>query len=95
MAFDDNARHGRSGYSEEIPGEGWAVVIHDDDFHEMREVACALKRVAGLSCDVAREIVWKACDKGWAVVTIATREEADAIVAALRSEQVSAALLPC
>jgi hypothetical protein len=94
MSLNDGFHAFRRGFQKEVPGEGWAVVIHDDDFLEMRQAIRAL-RTAGLGCEVAREVVWQACDRGWAIATITSREEADRIIVCLRNEQVQAELLPC
>lgn len=95
MAFLDDAGHPDHDRRREVPGEGWAIVLYDDDLLTLRHVLCALRRIAGLSHDAAVEVTWQASLKGRAVVTITSFAEADRIAAELVAEQLPVELLPC
>jgi len=69
-----------------ISGEGWAVVLYDDDVHEVKCVARALRRLAHLSMEQAIEATLKAERCGSAVVTITDEESARMLADELTAE---------
>lgn len=95
MAFLDDAGSPDQDRRREVPGEGWAIVLHDDDLLTLRQVLCALRRIAGLTHDAAVEVTWQASLRGRAIITITTFEEADRIAAELAGEKLPVELLPC
>ena len=73
-------------------GEGFGVVLFDDDVHEVKRVAATLMRVARMSMDQAMEATLKAENNGHAVITITTEERANEMVAQLLAAEMAAEL---
>jgi ATP-dependent Clp protease adapter protein ClpS len=94
MAFLEDADPNKE-RRREVPGEGWAIVLYNDDLLALRHVLCTLRRIVGLSCEAALEVSWQASLKGRAIVTITTYAEAEKIAEALADERLPVDLLPC
>lgn len=65
-------------------GEGWRVVLFDDDTHGMDEVAVQIVVAIGCDWPMAVEIMLRVHNHGRATVTIAAKTEADRVAAVLR-----------
>jgi len=61
------------------PGEGWRVILFNDDTHTMDEVTIQLMLALHCPAEVAVEIMLTAHRTGRATVTITTRPEAERI----------------
>jgi ATP-dependent Clp protease adapter protein ClpS len=69
---------------EEVAGEGYRVLLYNDEVHSMEEVALQLMKALECTLDVAAAIMLRAHNNGKAVVTIAARREADRVASVLR-----------
>lgn len=67
------------------PGEGWAVILYNDDVNEMMHVVRMIRKATGFSAERAFEIMMTAHTKGKAVVTITEKVEAERIASVLRT----------
>ena len=65
-------------------GEGYRVVLFNDDVHIFIEVQLQLMKALECSADHAEEITLRAHNTGRAVVTIASRSEAARVAGVLR-----------
>jgi ATP-dependent Clp protease adapter protein ClpS len=74
------------------PGEGWAVILHNDEVHSMAEVVLALHIATGFDVEQCFEIMERAHLQGKAVVTITGKEEAERIVSILLTFKLTATL---
>ncbi|MCX7717339.1 MAG: ATP-dependent Clp protease adaptor ClpS [Candidatus Sumerlaeaceae bacterium] len=70
---------------ENTPGEGWRVILYNDDFHTMDEVVDQLVLALDCSIDLAAVLMLRAHSTGRSIVAITTRQEADRIAIILRS----------
>lgn len=77
---------------ETAPGEGWAVILYDDDVHDMIEVTAAIHIATGFEPEQCWEIMMRAHSQGKAVVTITEKQEAEKIVSVLRTFKLTAEL---
>ncbi len=85
----------REGVSErQAPGEGWAVVLHNDDHNDMLHVAALIVRATGFSLERAWEIMMTAHTEGKAIVTITDKPKAEAIASVLESGGLTVDLKP-
>lgn len=66
------------------PGEGWRVILFNDDTHSMDEVALQLMLALDCPAEVAHHIMMTAHRTGRATAAITTRPEADRIAGVLR-----------
>jgi ATP-dependent Clp protease adapter protein ClpS len=78
-----------------VPGEGWAVVIYNNDSIEVKIMASQLIRHAGVALDQAIDTTLKAERNGSAIVTITTERHANEIVEQLLAADMHADLHPC
>jgi len=69
---------------EKVIGEGHRVVLFNDEFHTMEEVALQLMKALRCPRLQAEEIMFRAHARGHATVTITDREEAERIAGVLR-----------
>ena len=76
-------------------GEGWALVLDDDNSREARCVARALCSEVGLGIDQAMEVLFQAERHGSAIVTITSPERARRLHQALASRAFRVSLRPC
>ena len=67
-----------------FPGEGYRVVLFNDDFHTVDEVVGQLIKALACPLDVAVEIMLLAHTRGSAVVIIAEQATADRVAMILR-----------
>jgi ATP-dependent Clp protease adaptor protein ClpS len=67
-----------------LTGEGYRVLLFNDDVHSSQEVAMQLVKALTCTLDVAVEIMLRAHTTGKAVVTIASRREAERVAGVLR-----------
>jgi ATP-dependent Clp protease adapter protein ClpS len=67
-----------------LAGEGYRVLLFNDEVHSMEEVALQLMKALSCTLDVAAAIMLRAHTNGKAVVTITARREADRIAGILR-----------
>jgi ATP-dependent Clp protease adapter protein ClpS len=72
------------------PGEGWAVILFNDDNHDMMEVAVVLHLATGFDLQQCWDIMLAAHKNGKAVVTITEKQEAEKIVSVLRTAKLTA-----
>lgn len=68
----------------EFIGEGYRVVLYDDDFHTMEEVERQLIKALHCSKDIAEDIMLRAHHLGRATVMITDKDEAEQIAEVLR-----------
>lgn len=73
-------------------GEGWAVILFNDDVHDMVEVVVAIHLATGFGEPQCIEIMLTAHRAGKAVVTITEREEAEKIASVLRTHKLTVEL---
>lgn len=69
---------------EHVEGEGYRVVLFNDDVHVMDEVIWQLMKALGCPRLIATEIMLKAHHYGQATVIITSREEAERVAGILR-----------
>src|SRR5690606_1208091 len=69
---------------EHVEGEGYGVVLYNDDVHSIDEVIRQVMLAANCSLPVAEAVVMKAHNVGWAVVTVTDLEEANRVAGILR-----------
>jgi ATP-dependent Clp protease adapter protein ClpS len=69
---------------DELTGEGYRVLLYNDEVHSMDEVALQLVKALACTLDVAASIMLRAHRNGKAVVTITTRGEAERVAGVLR-----------
>ena len=79
---------------QQAPGEGWAVVLYNDDHNDMLYVAALLMTATGFSLERAWDIMMTAHTKGKAVVTIADKPEAERIASVLKTGGLTVELKP-
>jgi len=77
---------------EQAPGEGWAVVLFNDDHNEMLYVALLLRQATGFSLDQCRDIMMTAHTMGKAIVTVTEKPRAERIVSVLTTGGLTAKL---
>ncbi len=70
---------------QQAPGEGWAVILHNDDHNDMLYVAALIVKATGFSLERAWEIMMAAHTKGKSVVTITDKAEAEKISSVLKT----------
>jgi ATP-dependent Clp protease adapter protein ClpS len=68
----------------ELTGEGYRVLLYNDEVHSMDEVALQLVKALSCTLDIAAAIMLRAHRNGKAVVTITTRTEAERVADILR-----------
>jgi ATP-dependent Clp protease adapter protein ClpS len=66
------------------PGEGWRVVLYNDEDHFYEEVIAQVMLATQCSVDVAASVVDRAHHFGQATVTITDKEEAERVAKVLR-----------
>jgi ATP-dependent Clp protease adaptor protein ClpS len=64
-------------------GEGYKVILYDDDTHTMDEVVAQVMRAIGCSKERAEEIMFEAHSKGRAMVIAAHLERCEHVAAVL------------
>lgn len=67
-----------------VGGEGYRVLLFNDDFHSMEEVILQIMKATRCPLDVAEEIMLRAHNNGQAVVVITSQEEAERVASVLR-----------
>ena len=55
----------------------WRVILHNDNVTPMEYVMIILETIFFLSGELSEHVMWTAHTKGWAVVVIRPREEAE------------------
>jgi len=65
-------------------GEGYKVVLFNDEVHSVDQVVMQLLRALRCSVDTAVEIMWRAHSRGRAIVTISDHDEAHRVTGILR-----------
>ena len=65
-------------------GEGYRVLLYNDELHTQEEVVIQLRRALSCPLEQAIEIMLRAHTNGKAVVTITTRDQAQHIAKILR-----------
>ena len=67
-----------------MTSEGYRVLLFNDDFHTVDEVAFQLVKALRCALDMAAAIMLRAHHNGKATVTITSRSEAERIAGVLR-----------
>lgn len=78
--------------AQKAPGEGWAVVLYNDDHNEMTYVALLLRKATGFTIEQCAEIMMTAHTQGKAIVTITEKPRAERIVSVLTTGGLTAEL---
>ena len=86
--FDPSAHRGAA-----PSGEGWGVVLYDNDEPEVKQVTAALMKFVGVSLDQAMSATMKAERDGSAIVTITTQAHAHKIAEGLKSADMEVELV--
>lgn len=73
-------------------GEGWAVILFNDDQHDMVEVTVAIMAATGFDQDTAWAIMERAHKDGKAIVVITDQPEAEKVASVLRSAKLTVEL---
>ena len=73
----------------DLEGEGWAVVLFNDDVHDMVEVASAIMQATGFDAETAWAIMMRAHEAGKAGVVIAEKSEAERVASVLRTAKLT------
>jgi ATP-dependent Clp protease adapter protein ClpS len=66
-------------------GEGWAVILYNDDVHSILEVVFLIVQATGFTIEAAEAITMKAHNSGKAIVLITTKNDAEKIAKYLSS----------
>lgn len=69
---------------EHFPGEGYRVILFNDDTHAIEEVVNQLLKALRCEIDMAVDITLRAHTRGSATVIIADQDKADAVACVLR-----------
>jgi len=77
-----------------VEGEGWAVILHNDDVNIASDVVESVMRATGFPLEQAFHIVQEAHVRGRAIVTITDKDEAAHIVSILRTDKLTAEMQP-
>lgn len=73
-------------------GEGWAVILFNDDVHSFDEVITAIIKATGFDVDAAVAITMRAHNNGKAVVLITDKAEAERVASVLRTAKLTVEL---
>jgi ATP-dependent Clp protease adapter protein ClpS len=70
-------------------GEGWAVILFNDDVHSFDEVISAIIKATGFDIEAAVAITMRAHNHGKAVVLITDKAEAERVASVLRTAKLT------
>lgn len=82
---DPDAGHAEGENEELSPGEGWAVILYNDDHNDMLHVVAMIVKATGFAVERAVEIMMTAHTKGKALVTITEKAQAERIASMLKT----------